>query len=202
MKKNIFKSKAFPAAALTTACIGILAACFLFGREEKPDFQPEEPVPGPIAQEWQETPSPTAPVQHQATPVPIGNSGTPTGSPVAAQEQAPADVMESYPQVTSESDQLVTIDFTPETEKLQPEPPEAPSAEADDTDPEQPPAYAPEELEPEPTAPPAQPDTPAAGASDGNGAVYDPVFGWVTPSTVEQTTMDSAGDPDKMVGNM
>lgn len=195
MKKNIFKSKTFPAAALTTACIGILAACFLFGREEKPDFQPEESVPSPSVQEWQEPPSPTAPAQLQTTPVP-------TGSPAAVREQAPADVMESYPQVTSESDQLVTIDFTPETEKLQPEPPAAPTAEADVTDPEQPPAYAQEELEPEPTAPPSQPDTPAAGASDGNGAVYDPVFGWVTPSTVEQTTMDSSGDPDKMVGNM
>ena len=200
MKKNIFKSKAFPAAALAMGCIGILAACFLFGREKKPDFQPEEPIPDPIAQEWQETPSPTAPTQPQATPVPTGNSGTP--SQAAARGQAQADAMESYPQVTSESDQLVTIDFTPETEKLQTEPPEAPTAEADATDPEQPPAYAPEELDPEPTAPPAQPDTPAAGASDGNGAIYDPVFGWVTPSTVEQTTIDSAGDPDKMVGNM
>lgn len=195
MKKNIFKSKAFPIAALTAACIGILAACFLFGREEKPDFQPEEPVSGPIAQEWQETPSPTAPSQSQTTPVS-------TGSPAATREQAQTDVMESYPQVTSESDQLVTIDFTPETEKLQPDLPEPPKAEADVTDPEQPPAYTPEELDPDPTAPPAQPDTPAAGASDGNGAVYDPVFGWVTPSMVEQTTMDSAGDPDKMVGNM
>ena len=54
MKKNIFKTKAFPAAALATACIGILAACFLFGREEKHDFQPEEPAPGSIAQEWQD----------------------------------------------------------------------------------------------------------------------------------------------------
>ena len=80
MKKNIFKSKAFPAAALTAASIGILAACFLPGREEKPGFQPEGPVPGPIAQEWQETPSPATPAPPPAPPVP-------TGSPAAAQEQ-------------------------------------------------------------------------------------------------------------------
>ena len=201
MKKNIFKTKAFPAAALATACIGILAACFLFGREEKPDFQPEEPVPGPIAQEWQETPSPTAPVETRATPAATGNSTSPAGS-TAAREQKPDDILEAYPMVTGETDQLVTIDFTPETESLQPEPPEAPTAEADATDPEQPPSYTPEELEPEPTAPPAQPDIPAAGSVGENGAVYDPVFGWVVPSTVEQSTMDSAGDPDKMVGNM
>ena len=201
MKKNIFKSKAFPAAALATACIGILAACFLFGREEKPDFQPEEPVPGSIAQEWQETPSPTAPVETRATPATTGNSTSPAGS-TAAREQKPDDILEAYPMVTGETDQLVTIDFTPETEALQPEPPKAPAAGADATDPEQPPSYTLEELEPEPTAPPAQPDTPAAGATGENGAVYDPVFGWVVPSTVEQSTMDSAGDPDKMVGNM
>ena len=76
--------------------------------------------------------------------------------------------------MTEETDQLVTIDFTPETESLQPEPPEAPTAEADATDPEQPPSYTPEELEPEPTAPPAQPDIPAAGSVGENGAVYDP----------------------------
>lgn len=203
MKKNIFKSKAFPAAALATACIGILAACFLFGREEKPDFQPEEPAPGPIAQEWQETPSPTAPVHPQATPVPTGRSAwSHTDTPASTQEEAEQEILESYPMVTREEEQLVTIDFTPEPEKLQPEPPEAPTTEADATDPEQPPSYTPEELEPEPTAPPAQPDTPAAGAAGGNGAVYDPVFGWVVPGEVNQTPMDSAGDPDKMVGNM
>ena len=201
MKKNIFKTKAFPAAALATACIGILAACFLFGREEKPDFQPEEPVPGSIAQEWQETPSPTAPVETRATPATTGNSTSPAGS-TAAREQKPDDILEAYPMVTGETDQLVTIDFTPETEALQPEPPKAPAAGADATDPEQPPSYTLEELEPEPTAPPAQPDIPAAGSVGENGAVYDPVFGWVVPSTVEQSTMDSAGDPDKMVGNM
>lgn len=104
--------------------------------------------------------------------------------------------------MTGETEQLVTIDFTPETEELQPEPPEIPTAEADATNPEQPPAYTSEELEPASTAPPTQPNTPAAGASNGNGAVYDPVFGWVVPSTADQNTMDSSGDPDKMVGNM
>ena len=202
MKKNrnIFKSKAFPAAALSAACIGILAATFFIGREEKHDFQPEEPTPGPIAQEWQETPSPAVPARPQATPVPTGNNAGTVGTPVPAQEQPRDDVLASYPKVTGETDELVTIDFTPETEELQTEPPEAPTAGADATNPEQPPSYTPEELEPEPTSPPAA--APAAGATNENGAVYDPVFGWVVPSTVEQTPMDSAGDPDKMVGNM
>lgn len=202
MKKNIFKSKAFPAAALSAACIGILAATFFIGREDKADFQPEDPTPGPITQEWQETPSPTVPDSSQTTSVPTGNSVSPANTPSAIQEQHQHDILESYPKVTGETEQLVTIDFTPETEKLQPEPPEIPTSEADATNPEQPPAYTPEELEPASTAPPTQPNTPAAGASNGNGAVYDPVFGWVVPSTADQNTMDSSGDPDKMVGNM
>ena len=110
MKKNIFKTKAFPAAALATACIGILAACFLFGREEKPDFQPEEPAPGPIAQEWQETPSPTAPMETRATPDSDGNSTPPAGS-TAAQEQKPDDILEAYPMVTGETGKSRTIKY-------------------------------------------------------------------------------------------
>lgn len=45
-------------------------------------------------------------------------------------------------------------------------------------------------------------ETPAAGSTNENGAVYDPVFGWVVPGQVNQTTVDSGGDPNKMVGNM
>ena len=60
----------------------------------------------------------------------------------------------------------------------------------------------PEETEPEPTAPPAQDNTPAPGSTNENGAVYDPVFGWVVPGQVEQTTSGSSGDPNKMVGDM
>ena len=45
-------------------------------------------------------------------------------------------------------------------------------------------------------------ETPAAGSTNENGAVYDPVFGWVVPGQVNQTTVDSGGDPGKMVGNM
>ena len=44
--------------------------------------------------------------------------------------------------------------------------------------------------------------TPPAGTTNENGAVYDPVFGWVVPGQVNQTTVDSSGDPNKMVGNM
>ena len=43
---------------------------------------------------------------------------------------------------------------------------------------------------------------PVPGSSNGNGAVYDPVFGWVVPGNVQQSTGDSDGDLNKQVGNM
>jgi len=59
---------------------------------------------------------------------------------------------------------------------------------------------------PEVTAPPAEQtppsNEPAPGSSNGNGAVYDPVFGWVVPGDVQQSTGDSDGDLNKQVGNM
>ena len=59
---------------------------------------------------------------------------------------------------------------------------------------------------PKVTTPPAENEPannePAPGASNGNGAVYDPVFGWVVPGDVQQSVGDSDGDINKQVGNM
>lgn len=90
--------------------------------------------------------------------------------------------LEEYPKVAEESKQEVVIDFVPAETK-------------DETPP------------PAPETPPSPTDngmdnTPAAGSTNENGAVYDPVFGWVVPGQVNQSTVDSSGDPDKMVGNM
>ena len=35
-----------------------------------------------------------------------------------------------------------------------------------------------------------------------SGQVYDPVFGWVTPSGVQQDNIDSDGDINKQIGTM
>lgn len=193
--KNIFKSKAFPAAALSVACIGVLAISLFIGREERTDFQPGEPAPETAIQEWTETPA------TNRLPADSGSSGT-SGAYAASQPTICEEDLTAYPKTVEETDGLVTIDFTPEAQGLQPEPPETPTAEGDTKDPDQPPDYAPEEPESESAASPAQPEPPATGASDGNGAVYDPVFGWVVPGKVSQTPMDSTGDPNKMVGNM
>lgn len=187
--KNFIRSKGFLLSVLVIACIGILTVCFVVNRDTDNNFQPEEIASNTQTQEPQVTPAPA----------------TNTESPAPAHTPAPAatkDPMEEYPKVVDESEDEVVIDFTPESEELQPETPEPPAAEGDTTDPSAPPTYAPEKTEPEPTAPPAQNSTPAPGSTNENGAVYDPVFGWVVPGKVEQTTSGSSGDPDKMVGDM
>lgn len=187
--KNFIRSRGFLLSVLAIACIGILTVCFVVNRDTDNNFQPEEIASNTQTQEPQVTPAPA----------------TNTESPGPAHTPAPAatkDPMEEYPKVVDESKEEVVIDFTPESEELQPETPEPPAAEGDTTDPSAPPTYAPEKTEPEPTAPPAQNSTPAPGSTNENGAVYDPVFGWVVPSQIEQTTSDSNGDPNKMVGDM
>lgn len=73
-------------------------------------------------------------------------------------------------------------------------------------DPGQEHAVNPDPSVPEVTALPAEQtppsNEPAPGSSNGNGAVYDPVFGWVVPGDVQQSTGDSDGDLNKQVGNM
>ena len=187
--KKLLKSKRFLFSALIAACVGILAVCFLVSREQKNDFQPEEasisaspqtsPVPSPAAAKTEDKTS-------AHTPVP----------------SAAAEPMEEYPKVVDESEDQVVIDFTPEGEELQPESPEPPVADGDPSDPSAPPSYTPKGTEPEQAAPPVQDTRPSPGTVREDGAIYDPVFGWVVPGQVEQSPADSNGDPNKMVGDM
>lgn len=180
--KNLLKSKGFLVSVFIVVIVAILLICWFVSRKPADNFQPEEPVIGSAATEWQDTPSPTA------AP---GITGQPSGA---------AATPETYPKVTAENDMDVVIDFTPGAEELQPEPPAPPVSQEDNTDPSEPPSYEPEETSPEPSAP--APQAPEAGSSNGNGAVYDPVFGWVVPGDAQQSVGDSDGDINKMVGNM
>lgn len=178
--KNLLKSKGFLVSVLIVVIMALLLICWFVSRKPADNFQPEEPATGNAATEWQDTPSPTV------TP---GNTEQPSEA---------AATPEAYPKVTAEDDTDVVIDFTPEAEELQPEPPAPPVSQEDNTDPSEPPSYEPEETSPAPQAS----QTPEAGSSNGNGAVYDPVFGWVVPGDAQQSVGDSDGDIDKMVGNM
>ena len=110
-----------------------------------------------------------------------------------------------YPKVTSESEGEVEIDFT-DTEKPEETPPPVPEGKTEIEDPGEEHEVNPDPAVPEITAPPAEESTssnePAPGSSNGSGAVYDPVFGWVVPGDVQQSTGDSDGDLNKQVGNM
>ena len=99
----------------------------------------------------------------------------------------------------------VEIDFT-DTEKPDETPPPVPEGKTEIEDPGEEHEVNPDPAVPEVTAPPAEESTssnePAPGSSNGSGAVYDPVFGWVVPGDVQQSTGDSDGDLNKQVGNM
>ena len=108
---------------------------------------------------------------------------------------------EEYPKTISETEDEVVIDFT-DTEKPEPTPPPVPEGKTEikDTDPEHPVNTDPTVTAPSKEA--SESNTPSPGSSNGNGAVYDPVFGWVIPGEIQQSTGNSDGDINKQVGNM
>lgn len=189
--KKIFKSKGFLVTALSVSCIAILAVCWLAGRDKKAVFLPDEQPQDAIQEEWKDTPDTTDPT---------GGFQDRTDAVIPGQNSA-EEKLEGYPKVAEESEQEIVIDFVPEETKDEtpPPPPEGKAVTADSGG-EHPVNPAPD------TAPSStdtgKGDTPAAGSTNENGAVYDPVFGWVVPGQVNQSAIDSSGDPNKMVGNM
>lgn len=170
-------------AVLCVACVGVLVICLILGRDKTPEFVPD-PAPQNTPSGWEES-----------------HSGSDGGG--SSDYVKPDTADDEYPKETQDADGNVAVEFTPSGDDLKPEPPEPPKTDADYTDPAAPPTYTPEKVAPPPaeTTPPS-PDTPAPGSTNESGAVYDPVFGWIVPGQVNQTPIDSEGDPDKMVGEM
>lgn len=185
--KNFFKSKGFIVTSLAVLCITILGVCWYAGQNKSDPFLPDESPPASTESTWSENNSQTD-----------GSNGA--DAYVSPQPTAP---VEEYPKVVEESENEVVIDFTnTEPSAAEATPPPAPEGKTIMEDPG--PAHE-VNRNPEVTAPSteAPADTePAPGSGNGNGAVYDPVFGWVVPGEVSQSTIDSDGDPNKMVGNM
>src|SRR5699024_3646840 len=108
---------------------------------------------------------------------------------------------EEYPKVTSETEDEVIIEFT-DTDKPEETPPPAPEGKTEIEDPGEEHEVQPDPSVPEVTPPPDNQsggNEPAPGSSNENGAVYDPVFGWVVPGKVQQSIGDSDGDLNKQV---
>lgn len=187
--KKIFKSKGFTVGVLSVSCLAILIACFWVSREPKADFLPDEPPPNAVQKEWVDTLKPVTESSQSRKDDNSSNQGNASGK------------QEEYPKVANESEQEVIIDFTSTdtTEETAPPPPEGKTV-----------IGVPEEehsLVPASETEPSSNDTkkesiPSAGSTNEKGAVYDPVFGWVVPGQVNQISVDSGGDPNKMVGNM
>lgn len=187
--KKFFKSKGFIVSALVVLCVAILGVCWFVSRDRTEDFKPEDSPPSSTTSDWSDGGSQSGDESNGADSYASGqNSGK----------------EEEYPKVTSETEDEVVIDFT-DTEKPKetppPEPESRPTVEGNvdappaDNDPSVPKVTAPPEEKP-------ADNEPAPGSSNGNGAIYDPVFGWIVPGQGEQTIGDSDGDLNKQVGNM
>ena len=187
--KKFFQSKGFIVSSLALLCVTILGVCWFVSRDRTGDFRPDESPPSSVTGDW-------------------SDGGTQTDGDNGADAYAPGqstDAKEEYPKVTSQTEDEVVIDFT-DTEKPEESPPPVPEGKTEIKDPGQEHTVNPDPSVPEVTAPPAEQtppsNEPAPGSSNGNGAVYDPVFGWVVPGDVQQSNGDSDGDLNKQVGNM
>lgn len=189
--KKIFKSRGFLVALLSVCIVAILGICWAVNRDTNNQFTAAEPSPSTVSQEWTEPSPETEPKTEETT------GAMPETTPAA--ETTPEETTTAeYPRVAEKTEKDVAVEFSP-TEK----PAETPPAPEGKTILEDPGPEHPVNPAPDVTAPSAQPEsTPVPGSTDGNGAYYDPVFGWVTPAEVIQSTIDSDGDPNKMVGNM
>lgn len=182
---NFFKSKGFIVSALAVLCITILGVCWYAGQDKSDPFLPDESPPTSTESAWSENNSQT----DDSNGADAYNSPQPTAS------------TEEYPKVVTESKDEVVIDFT-DTDTVETTPPPAPEGKTVKEDPG--PTH---EVNPDPEVMVPAADTPVSnepepGSSNGNGAVYDPVFGWVIPGDIQQSIGDSDGDINKMVGNM
>ena len=188
--KKFFQSKGFIVTSLAVLCVAILGVCWFASRDRTEDFKPEESPPQQHDQAIGRMAVHRQMVRAEPEPIRPGQSSSPE---------------EEYPKVTSETEDEVVIDFT-DTEKPETTPPPAPEGKTEREDPGEDHPVNPDPEVPKVTTPPAEKEPannePAPGASNGNGAVYDPVFGWVVPGDVQQSVGDSDGDINKQVGNM
>lgn len=103
--------------------------------------------------------------------------------------------------ILQEDDNGYTVSFSPAvTTPEDAVPPEPPVPTGDLSNPDEKPEY-----KPDPTPGPATPDGPGhpcPGFDPRTGWTYDPVFGWISPGTTTQDTVDNSGDINLQIGNM
>lgn len=187
--KKLLTSKPFLVSALAFASIAIVAVCIFISSDKQPEFVPEPPQQTQSVSNWSESGGAAKP-------------SVPANTPAGEPEQ------EAYPKVAEDNGENVVIDFTPPQSSAAAEAPEPPAppeipegkTEIKDPGPAHPVNPAPDVKAPEPE--PEQQNGPAPGSTNDKGQVYDPAFGWVTLSPVEQIPTDNDGDINKQVGIM
>lgn len=203
MKKNSKPTDAKRTLAicgLSALCIAALAGAWLLTREPESDFTPAPTEQADQTDRWEEN---------------LGTEAAtlPSTAPEATRQEGTAS--DNTQTVVSEDGTGSTTslsDSSTREEALQEKPSEPPVTTDDVTDPDRQPEYDPPVQQAQAPTPPQ--DSPTDGSStetpsgdSGNdsshqGQVYDPVFGWVTPSSVQQDTIDSDGDINKQIGTM
>lgn len=183
--KKLFTSKPFIGSALAFLSIAIVAVCIFVGQEKKPEFVPEPSSQSESVNDWVESSGGTTPASGKA----------PVNSPT----------QEEYPKVAEDDGENVVIDFTPpqsSAEAQASEPPEIPEGKTEIKDPGPSHPVNEDQTVKAPDPEPAAPSGPVPGSTNDKGQVYDPAFGWVTLSPVEQIPTDNDGDINKQVGTM
>lgn len=195
--KKFFTSRGFIISSLSVLCIAILGICWYTGRDRTGAFVPDDSPPSSLSSEWDENNTAQESKMTGTETAERTQSASPRPSTTAAET-------EEYPKVAEKTPEETVISFTP-TKKAEETAPPAPEGKTilENPGPEHPINPAPKETTSAPETPavtePAATDPAAPQPAD---AVYDPVFGWVVPSEVIQSTITSDGDPNKMVGNM
>ena len=201
MKKNTKptdRKRTFAICGLSALCVAVLAGAWFLTREPETEFIPASTERADVTDTWEE------------------NSGTDASLPDAAAKessQLQGTASDNTQAIVSEDETGSTTslsDSSTKEEALQEKPAEPPVTTDDVTDPDRKPEYDPPVQQTQTPAP--SQDNPAGGSgapSGGTGAdgshpgqVYDPVFGWVTPSGVQQDSIDSDGDINKQIGTM
>lgn len=203
MKKNSKPTDAKRTLAicgLSALCIAALAGAWLLTREPESDFTPAPTEQAGQTDRWEEN---------------LGTEAAtlPSAAPEATRQEGTAS--DNTQTVVSEDGTGSTTSLSDSStrEEAQQEKPSEPPVTTDDvTDPDRQPEYDPPAQQAQAPTPPQ--DSPTDGSdtetpsgdsgtdSSHQGQVYDPVFGWVTPSSVQQDTIDSDGDINKQIGTM
>lgn len=189
-KNNFDKKKSAIICGLSALCIAVLASAYLLTREPETDFTPASTERTEGTDTWEENSNADTPLPSNTTPESTQTQGTSSDNTQTVISE-------------DETGSTTSLSDSSTKEEARQEKPEIPPETTDDTtNPDKQPEYDPSV--PQPSETPTESTPTDGGSTDDShpGQVYDPVFGWVTPSGVQQDNIDSDGDINKQIGTM